>query len=126
LHGKVSRIYPAGFTKKSSLGVDEQRVNIIINLDKPQAAHLGVDYRVQAQFLVGTHVKNALIVPRFSVLQDDKGNHYVMLVKDKKLHKQIVKVDIVTDNKISVASGLNTSDNIVAQPTADMRDGIKI
>lgn len=126
LCGKVSRIYPAGFTKKSSLGVDEQRVNIIIDLVNPQTAHLGVDYRVQAQFLVGTRAKNALIVPRFSVLQDDQGNHYVMLAKNKKLHKQVVKIDIITDNKISIINGLNVNDNIVAQPTADMRDGMKV
>jgi len=126
LSGKVSRIYPAGFTKKSSLGVDEQRVNIIIDLVKPQAAHLGVDYRVQAQFLVGARAKNALIVPRFSVLQDEKGNHYVMLVKNKKLHKQIVKINIITDNKISIINGINANDNIVSQPTADMQDGMKI
>ncbi|MGD9152130.1 MAG: efflux RND transporter periplasmic adaptor subunit [Gammaproteobacteria bacterium] len=126
LHGTISRIYPAGFTKKSSLGVDEQRVNIVINLKNPQAANLGLDYRVQAQFLVGSKEKNALIVPRFSVLQDDQNNYYVMLVKNKKLHKQIVKTGIITDDEISITSGLNISDNIVKQPTADMQDGMKI
>ncbi|MGD9108111.1 MAG: efflux RND transporter periplasmic adaptor subunit [Gammaproteobacteria bacterium] len=126
LHGTVSRIYPAGFTKKSSLGVDEQRVNIIINLKNPQAANLGLDYRVQAQFLVGSKEKNALIVPRFSVLQDDQNNYYVIMVKNKKLHKKIVKVNIITDDKISITNGLSTNDNIVAQPTADMKDGMKI
>lgn len=126
LRGKVDRIYPAGFTKKSSLGVDEQRVNIIINLVNPQTAHLGVDYRLQAQFLVGARAKDALIVPRFSVLQDKQGNHYIMLVKNKKLYKQVVKIKIITDNKISIANGLDVNDNIVSQPTADMRDGMKI
>jgi len=126
LRGFVARIYPAGFTKKSSLGVDEQRVNIVINLENPQTAHLGVDYRVQAQFLVGTKAKNALIVPRFSILQDDQGKHYVMTVKNKKLHKQIVKIGIITDNKISISNGLSIHDNIVSQPTADMHDGMKI
>jgi HlyD family secretion protein len=126
LRGFVARIYPAGFTKKSSLGVDEQRVNIVINLENPQAAHLGVDYRVQAQFLIGSKAKNVLIVPRFSVLQDNQGKHYVMTVKNKKLYKQIVKIGIITDNQISISNGLSMHDNIVSQPTADMRDGMKI
>lgn len=126
LRGTVSRIYPAGFTKKSSLGVDEQRVNIIVNLENPQAANLGLDYRVQAQFLVGSKAKNALIVPRFSVLQDDQNNYYVMLVKNNKLYKQIIKANIITDDKISITNGININDNIVSQPTADMRDGMKI
>lgn len=126
LRGAVSRIYPAGFTKKSSLGVDEQRVNIIINIENPQTANLGLDYRVQAQFLVGSKEKNALIVPRFSVLQDEQNNYYVILVKNKKLHKQIVKINIITDDKISISNGLDINDNVVTQPTADMRDDMKI
>jgi HlyD family secretion protein len=126
LHGKVKRIYPAGFTKKSALGVDEQRVDVIISLKTPKAANLGVGYRLQAKFLVGTQQKDALIIPRFSVLQDNQGQYYVFAVKDKKLHKQIIKIGIQTDTKISVISGLNLQDNIIAQPTADMYDGMKI
>ncbi|MCK4608672.1 MAG: efflux RND transporter periplasmic adaptor subunit [Gammaproteobacteria bacterium] len=126
LSGKVARIYPAGFTKKSSLGVDEQRVNVIVKLNKPEAANLGVGYRLQAKFLVGTAKKNALIVPRFSVLQDKDGQYYVFVVKDKKLQKQTIKIGIKTDTQISVISGITAHDKIIAQPTADMHDGMKV
>lgn len=126
LHGKVKRIYPAGFTKKSALGVDEQRVNVVISLQDPKKANLGVGYRLQAKFLVGTQQKDALIVPRFSVLQDNQGQYYVFTIKNKKLHKQIIKIGIQTDTKISVISGLFPQDKIIAQPTADMYDGMKI
>ncbi len=84
LQGKVKRIDPAGFTKKSSLGVDEQRVNVIISIQDPAKANLGVAYRLQAKFLVGSQQKNALLIPRFSVLQDTDGNYYVFKVKGKK------------------------------------------
>jgi HlyD family secretion protein len=126
LHGNVKRIYPAGFTKKSALGVDEQRVNIIISIKDPETANLGVGYRLQAKFLVGTAQKNALIIPRFSVLQDNQGQYYVFIVKNKKLHKQIIKIGIRTDTEISVISGLTINDQIVAEPTADMYDGMKV
>lgn len=126
LHGRIKRIYPAGFTKKSSLGVDEQRVNIISTIDDPESANLGVDYRLQAEFLVGSEQKDALIVPRFSVLQDNQGRYYVFKVRDKRLYKQIIQIGIKTDTEISVIKGLTINDKIVAQPTADMRDGMKI
>lgn len=126
LRGKVKRIYPAGFTKRSSLGVDEQRVNVIISIVDSESANLGVGYRLQAEFLVGDEQKNTLLVPRFSVLQDNQGRFYVFQVKNKKLHKQIVIIGITTDSEISIKSGLTVSDVIVAQPTADMYDGMKI
>ncbi len=126
LQGKVKRIDPAGFTKKSSLGVDEQRVNVIMSVQDPAKANLGVAYRLQAKFLVGSQQKNALIIPRFSVLQDTDGNYYVFKVKGKKIYKQIVKIGIKTDTEISITKGLTANDVIVAQPTADMRDGMKL
>lgn len=126
LKGKIKRIYPAGFTKKSSLGVDEQRVNIIISIDNPRAAYLGVGYRLQAQFLVGSEKAKSLIVPRFSVLQDSQGHYYVFKVQNNKLYKQIIKVGIKTDDKVSITEGLSINDKIVVQPTADMHDGMKV
>lgn len=123
LEGRVKQIYPAGFTKKSSLGVDEQRVNVIVSIEDPKEARLGLGYRVQAKFLVGAQEKEALIVPRFSVLQDGEGNHYVFVVKRSKIYKKIIKLGILTDEQVSVLEGLSTKDVIVAQPTAEMKDG---
>ena len=63
-HGTVERVYPAGFTKVSSLGVEQQRVKVIISFnasDLERLRHdrgLGTDYRVSVriitQFEVGS------------------------------------------------------------------------
>jgi RND family efflux transporter MFP subunit len=126
LKGKVKRINAYGFTKKSSLGVDEQRVDVITSIEKPQTANLGVDYRLQAKFLIGKANNNALLVPRFSILQDNQGKFYVFKVENKKLVKQIVKLGTTTDSEIAITSGLTKNDTIVTQPTAEMTDGMKI
>lgn len=126
LHGKVKRIDPEGFTKRSALGVDEQRVHVIISLDDAAKSVLGVGYQLQAQFLVGKENKNVLIVPRFSVLQDPQDNFYVFVVKGDKIYKQIVEVGLTTDEKIEITKGLTINDTIIAQPTADMHTDMKI
>jgi HlyD family secretion protein len=54
LEGRVRRVEPAGFTRVSALGVEEQRVPVIIDFVDPEAAwaQLGVAYRVEAEFIV--------------------------------------------------------------------------
>ena len=120
LKGVIKRIDPAGFTKKSALGVDEQRVEVTIRLLNPKKAHIGVGYRLQAEFFIGSQEKNALIVPRFSVLQNNQGNYYVFKVHNKTLKKQMVTLGIQTDTKVSIVQGLTSHDSIAAQPSADM------
>jgi RND family efflux transporter MFP subunit len=127
LEGQVKRIDPAGFTKQSSLGVEEQRVSIIISLPKERMFALGLAYYLQATFLVGEPEKNVLIIPRFSVLQDEQDHFYVFKVlHNHKLKKQIISIGIMTDREISVKSGLNDKDILIAQPSADMYEGMKI
>jgi HlyD family secretion protein len=121
LHGIITRIEPNAFTKQSALGVDEQRVNVIMKIDEdPRVANLGIGYRLQAQFLVGAAIKNKLLIPRFSVLQNTSGQYYVIKKQNKKLIKQVVTLAGKTDNQIAVASGLSPNDEIVAEPTSDM------
>ncbi|MES1205478.1 MAG: HlyD family efflux transporter periplasmic adaptor subunit [Pseudomonadota bacterium] len=54
LSGRVRRIEPSGFTKPSALGVDEQRVNVLVALTDPPArwSALGDGYRVEARIVL--------------------------------------------------------------------------
>ena len=62
LHGKVRRVEPSGFMKVSALGVEEQRVNVIVDFVSPaDAARLGDGYRVEVRVVLW----KADDVPRF-------------------------------------------------------------
>jgi HlyD family secretion protein len=54
LHGRVRRVEPYGFTKVSALGIEEQRVNVVIDLsDAPeQWRRLGHGYRVETRIVL--------------------------------------------------------------------------
>ena len=53
LHGRVRRVEPSGFMKVSALGVEEQRVNVLIDFDDPAAAgRLGDGYRVEVRVVI--------------------------------------------------------------------------
>jgi HlyD family secretion protein len=121
LGGQVKRVEPAGFTKLSSLGVEQQRVKVVVAPAKRQAG-LGVGYRLQARFFTGVKQK-ALIVPRFSVLQGLEGEHYLFKVVAGKLVRQAVEVGLRNDLDFEIVDGLSPDEHIVATPDTEMREG---
>lgn len=122
--GKLKRIEPAGFTKLSSLGVEQQRVKVIVSLDGKHDG-LGVGYRLRARFLTGSK-PDALIVARFSVLQAPDRSFYALKVVDGKLVRQPVDIGLRSDLELEVTKGLSPTDRIVARPDATMKDGMKV
>lgn len=127
IQAKINYIEPQGFTKKSSLGVEEQRVNVIMSLPEKRPPTLQAGYRLDAQFLISSaRDKDALIIPRFSVLQDVTGKFYVFKVVRNRLVKQMVEIGIDTDTEIAITRGLTVNDTIVSQPTTDAAEGMKV
>jgi len=122
--GSVDRIEPAGFTKLSSLGVEQQRVNAIVSFNDPHE-DLGVGYRLQTRFITGSK-PDALIVPRFSVLQAPDRSFYVFKVVGRKLEQQSVTMGLRGDLDMEVTSGLSETDEIVAVPDTTMKEGMKV
>jgi HlyD family secretion protein len=124
IHGTVRRIEPAGFTKLSSLGVEQQRVRVIVNL-RTRPDNLGVGYRLQARFYTGEK-HNALILPRFSVLQAPDQSFYVFKVVDGRLQRQTVRLGLRNDLQLEILDGLTAKDTVVATPDTTMMVGDKV
>lgn len=122
--GKVRKVEPAGFTKLSSLGVEQQRVKAIISIDeKPQ--NLGVGYRVMATFVTGAK-DDALKLPRASVLQAVDRSHYVFKVENGRLAKTPVTVGMKSDLELEITGGLAEGDTVVSRPDTTLEDGMKV
>lgn len=122
IKGSVERIEPMGFTKLSALGVEQQRVKVIVRLDeRPEG--IGVGFRLQARFFTGTKDR-AVVVPRYSVMQAEDRSYYVFRVDNGRLARQSVTVGLRSDLEIEITSGLDRSVTIVAAPDTTMRDGM--
>lgn len=122
--GTVTKIEPAGFTKLSSLGVEQQRVRVIVGVSEGLPV-IGVGYRVNARFITGSK-ENALVVPRFSILQAPDGTFYVFGIEKDRLRKIPVKLGLRSDLQIEILEGLTGEDAIVRTPEVTMRDGQRV
>jgi HlyD family secretion protein len=122
LEAHVRVVEPSGFTKVSALGVEEQRVNVIADLDEtpPQ---LGDGYRVETQVVLweGT----ALKVPSSALFQD--GDQWrVFLVRDGRARSGVVQVGHRNPFEVEITSGLAAGDLVIRHPTDKLADGVRV
>lgn len=122
LEAHVRRVEPSGFTKVSALGVEEQRVNIIADLDEtpPQ---LGDGYRVETQVVLwdGT----ALKAPASALFQD--GDQWrVFVVRDGRARSRVVQVGHRNPFEVEITGGLDSGDLVVRHPTDKLADGVRV
>ena len=74
LAARVRLVEPAAFTKVSALGVEEQRVNVVLDFAEPldRVQTIGDGFRVEAS-IVTHRVENAVKVPVGAVFRDGEG-----------------------------------------------------
>ena len=126
LAGRVRRIDPAAFTKISTLGVEEQRVNVLIDIVSPaeQWARLGDAYQVDAQIVVFTQ-DGAIIVPAGALFRrGDSWNVYV--VNDGRAQIREVQVLRRSGRFAAIASGLNEGEAVIVYPGDRVASGVRV
>ncbi len=92
MSGHVTRIEPVAFTKVSALGIEEQRVNVIIDLDRlpDSTQRLGDGFRVDAHITLFAQ-ENALLVPSAALVREGTG-WQVLVVQNGRAHAKSVTV----------------------------------
>ena len=126
LAGRVQRIEPAGFMKISALGVEEQRVNVVIDFIDPRErrASLGDGFRVEVRIVVWDKA-DAITVPTSSLFRL-AGEWAVFVVDGDILHRRTVKIGQRNDRLAEVLEGLAPGDRVVAYPGESLSDGAKV
>jgi len=129
LGGRVREIEPSGFTKISALGVEEQRVNVIIDPDTvPQS--IGDGFRVEASIVVWS-TASVTSVPRSALVQmapavERLGSWNAFVVRDGRLEARDVRVGHVGGAQAEVLAGLRAGDTVVVFPSDQVRTGARV
>jgi HlyD family secretion protein len=126
LGGHVRLVEPSGFTKISALGVEEQRVNVIIDLDAARGAwaQLGDRYRVEVRVVVSSAAR-VLRVP-VSALVRHGAEWSVFAVEAGRAVTRTVTLGARNDAFAEVRSGLSEGTAVIAFPGDRIADGVAV
>lgn len=126
LAGRVRRVEPSGFTKISALGIEEQRVNVIIDIASPRDRWqpLGDAYQIDARIVVfGT--ENAVKVPTSALFRE--GNDWMVFVASGNVaHKRTVQITRRGGLEAMVESGLQPGEQVITYPGDRIADGGRV
>jgi HlyD family secretion protein len=126
LAGRVRVVEPAGFTKVSALGVEEQRVWVIVDLVSPpeQWQRLGDGYRVEAGFVLwqGDEV---LQVPTGALFRQGDG-WAVFAATGDRAARRAVSLGHRNALAAEVIDGLTAGERVILHPSNRIEDGTRV
>jgi HlyD family secretion protein len=126
LDAKVRRVEPSGFTKVSALGVEEQRVNVILDFADPAAAWaaLGDGYRVEVRIVIWES-PSAVKVPTSALFR--VGERWAVYTIDNgRAHRTLVEVGHQTGQEAEVTSGVEPGVRVILHPGDTLSDGARV
>ena len=126
LEGRVRVVEPSGFTKVSALGVEEQRVRVIVDISSPRElwARLADGFRVEARFVLWEGDK-VLQVPTSALFRQGEGWAVFTLAGDR-ARLAPVQIGQRAGRATEVKSGLNEGDRVLAHPDEKIGDGARV
>jgi HlyD family secretion protein len=126
LEGVVRTVEPFGFTKISALGVEEQRVLVIVDFSSPreQWERLGDGYRVEAVFILWEG-EDVLQVPASTLFRYQEG-WAAFVIENGVARRRVVEVGHRSGLTAEILSGLAVGEQVIPHPSNDIEDGTEV
>lgn len=126
LEGKVKRIEPVGFTKISALGVEEQRVWVVVELVSPSDlwSTLGDGYRVEAKFILWES-DDVLTIPGSALFRVGDG-WSTFTIREGRTAQRAVRLGRRNGLSAQILSGLSEGEVVVVHPSDAVADGARV
>jgi HlyD family secretion protein len=126
LEGRVRLIEPAAFTKVSALGVEEQRVNTVIDITSAldKRTTLGDGFKVDVRVLVQV-VENAIKIP-VSALFPVGSRSALFVVEGGRARQREIEVSARNGVEAWVKTGLAPGTSVIVYPPTSLQDGARV
>jgi len=127
LKGRVRLVEPYGFTKISSLGVEEQRVNVVIDFAEPREAwlRLGHGYRATVR-IVTSAAPNVLRVPISAIFRTGREWSVFVIDSGGRARLKMVNAGRMNDEEAEIVSGLAVGVRVILHPSDKVEDGVRV
>src|SRR5690606_29470822 len=128
LPAEVPRVEPRAFEERSALGVEQQRVLVIMRPGPLEAGEaeawqgLGVGYRLRAQ-VTTSRAEETVTAPRAAIFALGDDGSAVLRVEGGRARQTPVTLGIVGEHRAEILSGLEAADEVIVAPPADLREG---
>ncbi len=126
LAARVARIEPAAFTKISALGIDEQRVFVILDIVAPreQWTALGDGFRIETRIEVAREA-DTLTAPLAALFREN-ADWRTFVVEDGRAKKRTVRIGLRSESDAIVTAGLSAGERVILFPPPAIRDGTPV
>ena len=126
LNGTVTRIEPYGFTKVSALGIEEQRVNVVVDLTDPPAewSRLGHGFKADVRVVLWQG-EDIMQIPLTALFRNG-GDWHVFVEEEGRAAVRQVDVGHRTDLSAQITDGLEPGDRVIRYPTDFLQAGSRI
>ena len=123
LRARIRTIEPSAFTRVSALGVDEQRVNVLMDIvDTPP--NLGDGFRVETRTIVWRSAR-VLKAPPSAVFQE--GDEWALYVIDNgRAHVRRVRIGHRSGDAVEILSGVDEGARVILFPSDKIREGVRV
>lgn len=125
LQAVVRRVEPYGYTKVSALGIDEQRVDVLLDLiDPPEVwARLGHGYRIDVSIIL--EEINTLAIPIGAIYRVDQ-EWATFVLEDGRARQRLIQLGARNMEKAQVIAGLEPGELVVLHPSDQVQDGKRV
>ena len=126
LSGRVRRIEPAAFTKISTLGVEEQRVNVLIDVLSPREQWAGLVDGYQVDTLITVFTRDDIdIIPAGALFR--RGDDWsVYVVENGRAQLRAIDLERRSGRFAAVTKGLTPGERVIVYPSDQISPGVRL
>ena len=128
IKGRVARVEPVGRLKVSALGIEEQRVNVIIRFDRSETRKLkklGHGYQIDAEIFLWQR-QNVIRVPIAALFRDEGGHWQVFAIQNGRAAQRTVRLGHINEDYGEVLSGLEADLPVILNPTRTLQNDVRV